>query len=302
MPSLHDRAVFVEVDVSGERVRLSTLHLPALEGGRRFLLLHGNPSHMDHFAANIEWLRRHGDVALFDAPGFGASPVPRHALSLDFLAEVAAAYAHSLGWPSGVDVIGQSHGGAVAQTLAAREPGLVRSVVLFGSMGYPAHLSMRLARLPGAAAVTVGIARRANRFPFGAPARAFARTLLKASFEPDPVPEGFMDAELAHVLANPEIQRSSVRVNDGDPTRQLASQADRIAAPILVVHGRGDRLVPIAYARRLFDRIGHRHPRSRMIELDGGHMFHLTRPEAVHAVLERWLGDPPLVLETCARA
>jgi pimeloyl-ACP methyl ester carboxylesterase len=72
---------------------------------------------------------------------------------------------------------------------------------------------------------------------------------------------------------------------------QLARQADRIAAPILLVHGRGDRLVPIAYARRLFARVGHLHPRGTRIELDGGHMFHLTRPEAAHAVLEQWLAS-----------
>lgn len=294
MPSLHECAQQIELTVASARepVRISSLHLRATgAGGRRFLLVHGNPSHMEHFAANVEWLRGHGDVALFDIPGFGESPAPRHPLSLDFLADVTAAYARSLGWHSRVDVIGQSHGGAVAQTLAAREPGRVRSLILLGTMGYPAHVSMRLAMLPGAAAVTVAIARRAHRVPFGALARLFARTEIKASFEPDAIPDGFVAAELARVLATPEIQRCAVRANDGDPTRQLAAQAARIGAPVLVIHGRGDRLVPVSYARRLFEHIGHGHPRSSMIELDGGHMVHLTRPESVHAVLDRWFAE-----------
>lgn len=278
------------LDVDGERVELSCLHLRATGGGAlRFLLVHGNPSHMEHFAANVEWLRQHGDVALFDLPGFGASPAPRHALSLDFLADVAAAYAGSLGWSAGVVVVGQSHGGAVAQTLAARRPGLVSSVVLLGTVGYPAHFSMRLAMMPGAAAISVGIARRAHKFPFGALARALARVEVGASFDPDPAPAGFVDDELARVLATPEIQNSTVRANHGDPTRQLVAQASRIVAPILLIHGRADRLVPIAYARRLFERIGDRHARSKMVELEGGHMVHLTRPASVHAVLDKWL-------------
>lgn len=298
MPSLHDSAAWVEVTVLGERIRISALHLARTGGTRRFLLLHGNPSHIDHFAKNIAWLRARGEVALFDLPGFGASPAPRRALSLDFFADVAAAYARSLGWTADVDVIGQSHGGAIAQTVAARTPDLVRSVVLLGTMGYPAHVSMRLAMLPGAAAVTVGIARRVDRFPFGALARAFARTEVKVSFAPDPIPDGFVAAELARVLATPEIQRSAIRANEADPTRQLAEQAVRIRAPILLIHGREDRLVPLAYARRLFDRIGPRHPRSAMIELEGGHMVHFTRPELVHAVVGRWFASEPST-DTC---
>jgi pimeloyl-ACP methyl ester carboxylesterase len=282
----------VELDINGERVRLAAQHLRASgDGRRRFLLVHGNPSRMEHFAANIEWLRLRGDVALFDVPGFGESPAARQAPSLDFFADVAAAYARSLGWPAGVDAIGQSHGGAIVQTLAAREPALVRSIVLLGTMGYPAHLSMRLAMLPGAAAVTIGIARRAHRFPWGMLARAFARAEVRASFEPDPIPDGFVEDELARVLAQPEIQRTAVRANDGDPTRQLAAQAGRIRAPILLIHGRGDRLVPVAYARRLFALIGHGHPRSKIVELEGGHMVHLTRPESVHEVLGRWFEE-----------
>ena len=290
--SLHDRAALVDLEVDGERVRLSALHLRASgSGARRFLLVHGNPSHMEHFAANIEWLRLRGDVALFDLPGFGESPASRRSPTLDFFADVAAAYARMLGWSARVDAIGQSHGGAIVQTLAAREPALVRSVLLLGTVGYPAHLSMRLAMLPGAAAVTTGIARRAHRFPFGALARAFAQAEIRASFAPDPIPDGFVDAELARVLALPEIQRTAVRANYGDPTRQLAAQADRIRAPVLLVHGRSDRLVPVAYARRLFERIGRGHPHSTIVELEGGHMVHFTRPADVHAVLEPWLEE-----------
>lgn len=64
-----------------------------------------------------------------NSPGFGESPAPSGSLSLTYLAAVAAAYAGLLGWNDRVDVIGQSHGAAVAQTLAARHSSLVGSVV-----------------------------------------------------------------------------------------------------------------------------------------------------------------------------
>ena len=104
-------------------------------------------------------------IALLDLPGFGHSPAPRGPLSLDHLADVAAAHAASLGWVDGVDVVGQSHGGAVAQTLAVRHPALVRSLVLLGTMAFPAHTSIRLAMLPGAAAVMVGLVRHGRSLP-----------------------------------------------------------------------------------------------------------------------------------------
>lgn len=243
---------------------------------------------MGHFAANVDWLRERGEVALFDFPGFGNSPAPLGPLSLDFFSDVAAAYAKRIGWTEPIDVIGQSHGGAVAQTLAVREPSLVRSIVLLGTMGYPAHLSMRLAMIPGIRAVTFGVARRGHRIPFSALTRTIVRAGVWTSFAPDAVPHGLVEREWARTLATPSIAESTVRANEGNPSQQLATQAHRLRAPVLLLHGRDDRLVPIAYARRLFQRIGPRHSKSQMVELDGGHMLHLTRPTSVHAELDRW--------------
>lgn len=294
--SVHDQGVVTFFHVGAGPVAVFACRFEAdasTERPRRFLLLHGNPSHVDHFRSNIAFLCARGEVAAFDAPGFGQSPAPERALTLDFLADVAAAYAARLGWTSGVTVIGQSHGGAVAQTLAARHRALVEGVVLLGTMGYPAHFSMRLAMLPGAAAVTHGIARLAGRQPFRALARAFARAEVGASFAPDPVPDGFVERELARVLASPSIQRSSVSANDGDPTRQLRAQAGRIRTRVLFIHGRDDRLVPVAYARRLARILDESGVGCRFVEVEGGHMVHLVRPERVHSPLAAWLDAPP---------
>jgi hypothetical protein len=54
VPTLHDLSSRVEVCVDGIPTKLCALRLEATEPGarRRFLLLHGNPSHIDHFAAS----------------------------------------------------------------------------------------------------------------------------------------------------------------------------------------------------------------------------------------------------------
>src|SRR5579863_8413949 len=195
----HDSPAFASVRVAGQEARLWALALDGRSGnrGRRFLLLHGNPSHLGTFGASAAMLREHGAVALFDLPGFGASPGRVGPLSLDYFADVAAAYARSLGWTGDVDVLGHSHGGAVAQTLAVRHPGLVRSLVLLGSMGFPAHFALRIAMLPGAEGVAFSVARLSSRLPFAIAGRGFARALVRASFFPESAPAGFVDDEVA---------------------------------------------------------------------------------------------------------
>jgi poly(3-hydroxyoctanoate) depolymerase len=65
----------------------------------------------------------------FDAPGVGASPTPVLPLSMPGLAEIASAVLDAAGLDE-ADVLGYSHGGAVAQQLAHDEPDRVRRLVL----------------------------------------------------------------------------------------------------------------------------------------------------------------------------
>ena len=68
-------------------------------------------------------------VVSFDAPGVGASPTPVLPLSMPGLAEIAVAVLDAAGLDD-ADVLGYSHGGAVAQQLVHDEPGRVRRLVL----------------------------------------------------------------------------------------------------------------------------------------------------------------------------
>lgn len=298
MPLSPDQALLAEVEatlaaaslVEVRGLSIRALHRPRPGASRRFLLLHGNPSHLGHFARTIPFLAERGEVLAFDFPGFGGSEAPAGPLNLDFYADISIAVADHFGLTGPLDIIGQSHGGAVAQTILARHGGRARTGVALSSMGYPAHASMMLAMMPGVETMamfgvwtlSVPILR-----PFG---DLIGTVESWASFAPDPVPQALVDKEIDRIAQRPEIQRSSVRSNHGDPTQQLWAQAPQIRAPLLFLHAAQDRLVPEANARQIFERIRESSPRSQFRALEeGGHMVHLTRPALVHAELERWL-------------
>src|ERR1700675_4795966 len=68
-------------------------------------------------------------IVSFDAPGVGGSPTPLLPLSMPALAALAVAVLDAAGMDD-ADVLGFSHGGAVAQQLAGDAPGRVRRLVL----------------------------------------------------------------------------------------------------------------------------------------------------------------------------
>ncbi len=57
-----------------------------------------------------------------------------------------------------------------------------------------------------------------------------------------------------------------------------------ISVPSLVVHGRGDAIVPVGAAEFLADRM----PDATLQLLPAGHAPHLTRPQAFNDILEEW--------------
>ncbi len=270
------------VTVDGIDVTLDLARWPAASPAahRRFLLVHGNPGHLEHFAPLVPGLQRFGEVVALDLPGYGTRRAPRPP-SLDWNADVGAALARRL-WPGErVVLIGQSFGGAVVLTMLVRHPNLANLAVALGTIGTPAHASTRtgarLARIPGAAAVAELLA-RTLRGPFGP---AAVRWFARASFAPEAVPEAFAVDEARLIGARPWLLSRSLLMNLGSPSDQLAAASSRVRAPVLFVHGREDQLVPIPHARALFGTVAAASPTSSFVALEGGHMVHYTRPEAV---------------------
>jgi pimeloyl-ACP methyl ester carboxylesterase len=248
------------------------------------LLLHGNPGSMRDFEPILPPLAEVADLAIVDLPGFGASPrmsEQDEAFSLTRLSNVSVAVADSLGWRDPFFVVGHSHGGGVAQTLAALYPERVAGLGLLATLGYPAHVSYRLLALPGALA-TVKLTAKLLRDPVPRSVQAsLLRAMMRDMFWPEAVPALRVERELARLAARPEILASMVQVALGNPCQQLLASAPTIRCPASFVHGQQDRLVPSACARNIHRAIESAGGTSRLCELPGaGHMlieFQATR-------------------------
>jgi len=307
-PSLYDSSRFAVVGAGLHRVRVCICEVDGsassrAPSSRRVLLIHGNPSHLNHWIHTVPALNGHAVLA-YDQPGLGKSDDFADATqSLERSVDIALAVLDEVGWTEPVDIVGQSHGGLVAIALAACAPNRVRSIVLLGTGGTPAHSMYRLFRLPGLDRALLMLGRAMSP---KAPTREHGgRTSLldewlekfvaaaihngaRGSFAPDPVPPSIIAEGLR---APPTILRTMVRLAHDRPCDKVAPYARRVRAPVLFIHGREDRLVHVSYAKRLFEIMHLAGTEARFVELEGGHMLHFSRPLAVNPLLKKWFAS-----------
>ena len=257
------------------------------------LLLHGNPGCLLDWERFVPRLSEVADIAAIDLPGFGksrrASSTPESS-SLERLAEQVVAVADTLGWREPVFLVGHSHGGGVAQTVAARCPGRVAGLVLIATLGAPAHGGYRFLSLPGAAAVARAIGRMFRSKLLRPVARAILRKVMVDVFSPEPVPGARFDHELATFASRPEILVSMVHVTLGRPCAQLFDAAAAIQCPTLFLHGSADAIVPAKYARCIHERILTAGGASQFQLVPGaGHMLMDSRATELANLMLPWL-------------
>jgi poly(3-hydroxyoctanoate) depolymerase len=182
--------------------------------GDPLLLINGITRPLQSWGAFTRELRGR-TVVSFDAPGVGASPTPALPLSIPALAALALGVLDATGFDA-ADVLGLSHGGAVAQQLAGDAAQTVRRLILVStSCGVGATPSGRRAVLRGLGA---GARPGVNPWPLVDPLGLLWQSLAFSSWSSIP----FLGA---------------------------------IEAPTLVVCGTNDRVVPPENSRLLARRI-----------------------------------------------
>ena len=134
----------IELSIGGLRIAAR-----ATGSGDPVLLLNGMSRPMEswaHFASALQ----DRTVIAFDAPGVGASQTPVVPHSMPMLADIAAGVLDSFGIAK-ADVVGYSHGGAVAQQLAVGHAARVNRLVLLATAcgvgavpGHPRDLTQLL--------------------------------------------------------------------------------------------------------------------------------------------------------------
>jgi pimeloyl-ACP methyl ester carboxylesterase len=241
--------------------------------GEPLLLIQGmSGTHLAWGDAFLAGLGDDLDVVAYDHRGVGESTPQSDSFTIAQLADDAAGLLDALEWET-AHVVGISMGGMVAQELALRHPGRIRTLTL--GCTYPGGAEAELAdpeliqELAGA--LLSGDRERALRTGFKANLSA-AHVADEAHWEP------FHAMATALPVAVPLIMLQMQAVMGHDTSARLAS----IAVPTLVVHGTEDRMLPVVNGELIARLI----PSARLELLEGvGHMFWWEEPERSAALV-----------------
>jgi pimeloyl-ACP methyl ester carboxylesterase len=266
------------------------------DDGPTVVLVHGlGGSHLnwDLFAPLI---RDRARVLALDLPGFGRSEpggrrtsVHDNVKVLDrFLTEVA-------GVP--VVLVGNSMGGMISILVTAGSPEKVTGLVLLDAAvpGPRRALDPLVAVMFALYSIPlVGERFMAMRRKRSTPLRQVRDVLRLCGIDPDELPADMIDRSVALIEAREDVPgmdkafisaaRSLVLLL-ADPRRYRRAMAS-ITAPVLLVQGDKDRLVPVAAARDT----ARRNPTWRYLELAGvGHVPQLQKPKELAKEFLSWL-------------
>jgi pimeloyl-ACP methyl ester carboxylesterase len=267
-------------------------------GETTFVMVHGlGGSHLSWLQV-AEGLSGQGRVLALDLPGFGWSPRGGRGSGLMELRRAVSSFI--LNKATGrVILCGNSMGGAVSMLQAAVEPDSVDGLVLSGSVfpwargGTPHPLVLATFGLYD----TTGLGERFVRVRARSmdPERGVRLSFRIITADPGTIPEEVirLHIDLARerqhdpdaVPAFLDAARSLIRL--GKRPSVMARTLDSISAPVLVLHGRRDRLVPVAFAEAALDR----RPTWRgRIFPDLGHVPQMEAPGRWIAEVADWQG------------
>ncbi|SER44179.1 Pimeloyl-ACP methyl ester carboxylesterase [Tranquillimonas rosea] len=219
-----------------------------------------------------------------DLPGYGDSASLGPVQDLGTLGGWLAGFLEAVSAPP-AHVVGNSMGGGMGLWLAVHAPERVRSLVLVGSYGLapraPVHPLLWLwTKGPGGAMIPRLVARR----------RLAARAALTGVFRrPSRVTGALVDEmhDEARVQARNQAFRAFLR-GEVAPWRYrttFGDRLDRITCPVLVVHGKGDRLIGWRHARRAAQAL----PHGELLLMDAGHWPMREAPQDFTAALGNFL-------------
>jgi pimeloyl-ACP methyl ester carboxylesterase len=230
----------------GDHVRAGRLDMWAERRGTGpdVLLIAGLGDPAEAWQFQLDGLSDRYRLTAFDNRGAGRTPLPAEPFSVATMADDAAALLRALEVPA-AHVAGFSGGSAIAQELALRHPGLVRSLVLDSTWARPdAYFRAMLTFwrwLAGAAPDE----------------RAFLEAFYLWIYTPRAHGDGTVEKIIEEVLAFPHkpsteaIQRSIDALLAHDSAGRLAD----ISAPTLVLAGGLDMVAPPRLGRVVADGI-----------------------------------------------
>ena len=227
---------------AGLRTNYPDLGTPSA-AGVPVVLIHGSGPGVSAWAnwrLALPELARTRRVLAPDMAGIGYSdPAPGGAYSMDGWVAQMLGFMDALGLPR-VDLIGNSFGGGLALALALRHPERVRRLVLMGSVGVPFELTPGLDAVWGYTPSVENMRAIMGWFAHDQSLLTdeLARMRYQASVRP-----GVQEAFSAMFPAPRQRWVDAL----ASPEEQIA----RLPHETLIVHGRDDRVIPLAASLRL---------------------------------------------------
>jgi pimeloyl-ACP methyl ester carboxylesterase len=266
------------------------------EEGDPMVLVHGlGGSHVNWHSVAPSLAKRRRVFAL-DLPGFGRSSPRVSDTPLESNADLIARFVEVVAKAPAI-LVGNSMGGLLSMMVAARSPARVRSLVLVDAALPPAR-GVKLDREVAMVFAMYMVPRLGEWVMRSRAAKMSAEQLVRETMkvccaEPDKIPADVIEAHVAiaeerRVMAwahDAFLHSARAIVKSVLAPWKLQRIADRVTAPVLVVHGERDRLVPLGAARAASER-----RRWKLVVFENvGHVPQLEVPERFVSTLEHWL-------------
>jgi pyruvate dehydrogenase E2 component (dihydrolipoamide acetyltransferase) len=250
-------------DVGGRKIS----YAGAGQDGDVILLVHGYGGDRNSWLFLQEPLAAKYRVYALDLPGHGTSAKDVGDGSLGALADAVTGVLDAIG-ADRAHLVGHSMGGAVALTVAGRDPGRVASLTLIAPSGFGSGINAGYLR---------GFADAQTRRELKP---VVGQSLVTRQLVDDLLAYKRLDGvdESLHALLDTMLDGDAQR---GDSAAALAAvlAAGGGAMPVTVVWGRGDRIIPATQAEAVTGAVSH------LID-DAGHMPQMERPAEVQAAIE----------------
>jgi pimeloyl-ACP methyl ester carboxylesterase len=274
--------------VGGTRLHYLAAGVP---GGRVTLLLHGGG--ID--SAQVSWRHLIPELAALhyvlalDLPGYGRSnpPPPETAYTTEYLVRTALGFLDELGVEQ-ASLVGLSMGGATALGAALTAPERVRRLVLVDSYGLqdraPYHaLSVAALRMPEFVQQVVWGMVRDYPLVMRLGLSAIYHNPLRLTHETLSDAHESIRLELFYQWLQSEVRLFHTRTN-------YTARLDKLALPVLLVHGQHDRSIPLRWAQRAARRL----PQGELVVIPGaGHWPTREQPTAFNAAVLQFLKYTP---------
>ena len=278
-----------EVELRGAEVDGLTLHYLTEGRGPVVVLVHGLGGFAESWRHNVAALARVATVYAVDLPGFGRSSKPPARYRLADAARALHGFIQAMGLGR-VAVVGHSLGAAVGLTYALTHPARVERLALLGALvpGSTFRLSWpyRIAATPmlGELLALCGCApvyRAAIARCFHAPVAEEVDYLVREGYAARTGPE----AKAAYLATLRDLRRDVVD-HAPDYRRALAT----LDAPVLIIHGRQDRVISPAHCAEASEAL----PRAQVRWIDAcGHFPQIEHADVVNGWLTEFLVGRP---------